>query len=317
MEQPIETGKQKQKKLKEGKYPFRFILEIKDVVKPIVIKRIQIIKTAGIAMVLVLAAGVIWYNFLKAPSGDELVDQMVMAAGGMDIWTNVNHGKFQRTHRLYSETGEQLSERVETFYFEKINGRVELMVDANRQGQDPVTIGKDKEGFWALQNKVFVNATDKARELGMMCESQWCQPNCDMTMAFYRFSMPFKLKDPGVIAENGGKKKLLDKEYQVINIEYEPEVGRDKWVFYANDKNLITKMEYHHKTDDGKVLPEEFFWTGHKEIAGLTISQKWTRYWSNGKILEEYSFSDFDFNTNLPREFYQRPTGLISAVTEE
>ena len=316
MKHQFETEEQQQKKLKEGKYPFGFLLEIRDVVKPIVIKRIQIIKATGVAIALVLVGGIVWYNFIKAPSGEELVDQMVMAAGGMDTWSSINHGTFKRTHRLYSETGEQLSERIETFYFEKINGIVELLVNANRPGQDPVTIGRDQEGFWALQNEVFVNAKDKARELGMMCDSQWCQPNCDMTMAFYRFSMPFKLKDPGVIAENGGKTKLLDTEYQIVNISYEPKVGRDKWVFYANDKNLIAKMEYHHKTDDGKALPEEFFWTDHQEIGGLMISQKWTRYWSNGKILEEYAFSDFDFNTNLPREFYQRPTGPISAVSE-
>ena len=314
MEQQFQTEQEKQKKLKEGKYPFKFLLEIRDMVKPIVIKRIQIIKATGIALLLVIAGVTIWYNFIKAPSGDELVDQMVMAAGGMDRWTNINHGKFKRTHRLFSETGKQLSERVETFYFEKINGKVELMVNANRPGQDPVTIGKDTEGFWAIQNKTFVNAKEKAKELGMMCESQWCQPNCDMTMAFYRFSMPFKLKDPGVNAENGGMNKVLDKDYQVLNISYDPKVGRDKWVFYANDKNLITKMEYHHKTDQGTAQPEEFYWTDHKEINGLMISQKWTRYWSNGQVLEEYSFSDFDFNTNLPAEFYQRPSGLISSL---
>ncbi len=313
MSQQIKDEKKKLEKSEEGKYPLRFLLELRDLIKPIVIKRIQIIQAAGITVLMVVAGTAVWYNFFKAPSGDHLVERMVAAAGGMETWNKIDHGKFTRTHHLYSETGEQLSERIEHFYFEKINGNVELMVDAKRPGQDPVTIGKDGEGFWAIQNKLFVDAKEKAKELGMMCESEWCQPNCDMTMAFYRFSMPFKLKDNGVIAENGGKSKLLDKEYQVLNIGYRPEVGKDKWVFYTNEKNLITKMEYHHKTDKGLALPEEFFWSDHKEIGGLIISQKWTRYWSNGKVLEEYSFSDFDFATELPESFHHRPENLLSS----
>ena len=314
MSHKSEIKNQNREKSKEGKYPFRFLLELRDVIKPIVIKRIQIIQAVSLTILIVAVGGVIWFNFFKAPSGDQLVDRMVLAAGGMDTWNKIDHGKFTRTHHLYSETGEQLSERIETFYFEKINGHVELMIEANRPGNDPVTIGKDDQGFWAVQNDVFIDAKNKAKELGMMCESQWCQPNCEMTMAFYRFSMPFKLKDDGVIAENGGKNKLLDKKYQVLNIGYTKEVGRDKWVFYADEKsNLITKMEYHHQTDAGNVLPEEFFWSDYKEIGGLMISQKWTRYWNNGKVLEEYSFADFDFDTELPGSFHKRPENLLSA----
>ncbi len=79
---------------------------------------------------------------------------------------------------------------------------------------------------------------------------------------------------------------MLDKKYQVLNIGYTKEVGRDKWVFYADEKsNLITKMEYHHQTDAGNVLPEEFFWSDYKEIGGLMISQKCTgtteKCWKN------------------------------------
>lgn len=312
MAQPIQ--KQEQEKLKEARFPVRFLLEIKDIVKPIVIKRIQIIKFTGLVVLLLLAGGVVWYTFLKAPSGEQLVEQMVSASGGMETWNNMDHGKFFRTHRLYAETGEQISERLETFYFEKINGHVELMAEAKRPGNDPITIGKDKEGFWAVQNDVFVNAKEKAKELGMMCDGKWCQPNCDMTMAFYRFSMPFKLKDDGVIVENGGKIKLLDQESQMVNVSYRPGVGKDKWVFFIDDKSkLITKMEYHHHNDQGKDLPEEFYWSDHKEVKGLMISHQWIRYWSNGKVLEEYVFSDFDFDTELPRYFYKRPDNLLSS----
>ena len=100
----------------------------------------------------------------------------------------------------------------------------------------------------------------------------------------------------------------------MLNIGNTKEVGRDKWVFYADEKsNLITKMEYHHQTDAGNVFLEEFFWCDYKEIGGLMISQKWTRYWNNGKVLEEYSFADFDFDIELPGSFHNRPENLLSA----
>jgi hypothetical protein len=313
MSQQIKGEKKKLEKLEEGKYPFRFLLEIKDLIKPIVIKRIQIIKAVGFTILVAMAGGVIWYHFFKAPSGDQLVERMVVAAGGMEAWNKIDHGKFTRIHRLFSETGEMAKERVESIYFEKINGNIQLMIEVKSPTGVPVTIGKDKEGFWAVENNTFVNAKEKAKELGMMCDSQWCQPNCEMTMAFYRFSMPFKLKDDGVIAENGGKDALLNREGHRLNISYRAGVGKDKWVFYADtENNLIMKMEYHHHTDHGNDLPEEFYWNDHKKVGDITVSTKWTRYWGNGKVLEEYTFSDFDFESKLPNQFYARPKDLLT-----
>jgi hypothetical protein len=297
---------------KEGRYPLTFLLEMKDIVAPIIIKRIQIVKAVTLVLLISASAFAVWYYFLKAPAGNKLVDQMVAAAGGMDTWNKINRGTFKRTHHLYSEAGDLLSERMETFYFEKNNGRVEFMVDANRPGNSMVTIGKDKEGFWAVENNRFVDARQKARELGMMCESEWCQPNCDMTMAFYRFSMPFKLKDDGVIAKNAGESIIDSKKSFVLDITYRPDVGKDRWIFHVDQKEkVIRKMEYHHHTDQGKDLPEEFYWTDHKEIGGLVISRKWTRYRSNGKVLEEYIFSDFDFKSELPLSFHKRRRNML------
>ena len=318
MEDKVQNREQPQVELqgKKGRARFLSYLNLKDVFDPIVINRIQIVKMVTIFLLVTVGGVSLWNKYFKAPTGTQLVDKMVAAAGNMETWNNIGHGKFTRTQRLYAQTGEKLSEKVENFYFEKKNGQIELLLEANRLGKTPITIGKDSEGFWATKDGIFVDARKTAKDLGMMCDSKWCQPNCDMTMAFYRFSMPFKLKDNGVVAENGGKIQLLDKTYQVVNIGYRPEVGKDKWVFYIDEKtHLIAKMEYIHKTDKGDALPEEFFWSDYKQVGGLSISQKWIRYWSNGKPLEETTFSDFDFNTNLPKDFHARPTDLIGSAT--
>ena len=320
MEQKFQKREQNQEELQANKGRSRFLsyLNLKDVFDPIVINRIQIVKSVGILLLVTVACVGVWNKYFKAPTGTQLVDKMVVAAGNMETWNNLGYGKFTRTQRLYAQTGEKLSEKVENLYFEKKNGEIELLIESNRPGKEPLVIGKDAEGFWALEDGKFVDARKTAKAMGMMCDSKWCQPNCDMKMAFYRFSMPFKLKDNGVVAENGGKTQLLDKTYQVVNIGYRPEVGKDKWVFYIDEKtHLIAKMEYIHKTDKGDALPEEFFWTDYKPVGGLNISQKWVRYWSNGKPLEETTFSDFDFQTTLPESFHTRPTHLMSATTSK
>ncbi len=319
MDQNIQNKKQNEELIQPKKGSSRFLsyLNLKDLFDPILVKRVQILKGVGILLLVGVASVTVWDKYFKAPTGTQLVDKMVEAAGNLDSWNKLEHGKFTRIQRLYDQTGEKLNEKVETIYFEKKNGDIELLTESNRPGQAPIVIGKDNEGFWALENGQFADPIKKGKDLGLMCASQWCQPNCGMKMAFYRFSMPFKLKDNGVIAENGGKTKVLDETYQVVNISYRPEVGKDKWVFYIDEKTkLIAKMEYHHKTDQGQALPEEFFWTDYKQESGLNISHKWVRYWSNGKPLEEITFSDFDFQTTLPKQFHERPNELISATTK-
>ena len=313
MSQQLKTQQDQKRKNPNLLLPLGFILDLKDTVSPIVIRRIQIVNAIIIVTVLTVGAYLAWDNLFRTPSGEDLVDQMIVAAGGMDTWESVKHGKFTRTHRLFNDQGDQLSEQKQTFYFDKTNDNVKLMIDAQRQGQPMLTLGKDTDGFWAIENELFVDPVAKAEEEGMMCDSKWCTPDCTMNMAFFRFSMPFKLTDNGVLAKNIGKKPLGSKGAHVVDITYEPEVGKDRWVFYANLQNkLIEKMEYHHHNDEGNDLPEEFYWSDHREVGGLMISHKWTRYWSNGKVLEEYTFANFDFESELPDHFDERPSELVA-----
>ncbi len=298
----------------KGRYPFKFLMEVRDLASPITIKRIQILKAVAVIAAVGVSAFFAWQKFVKAPDGQQLVAQMVDASGGLETWQSLERGQFTRTHQLFSNTGELISERTETFYFGKDeNNSLKYMLDIDAPQFENVTIAKDGGGFWASQEQSPVDPVETAKELGLMCDSKWCSPDCNMSMAFFRFSMPFKLMDNGVIPENGGKSNMDNAEFQVVNISYNPEVGRDKWVFHTNpETNLIHKMEYHHYNDDGVNKPEELYWSDYREVAGLQISHKWTRYWSNGQILEQYTFSNFDFESELPKAFFERPSYIAS-----
>ena len=214
---------------------------------------------------------------------------------------------------MYSDAGEQLSEQVETFFFRKTSEGVDLMIEAVDKTGKKVVISKDDEGFWATIESEPAQPKTTSGDLGMMCDSKFCQPNCKMQMAFFRFSMPFKLTDHGVIpnVSNITAFQLLDwnplenidleSDPLVLDISYIPTVGRDKWRFLVNpETNLIHKVEYYNKSDFGTYRPEEIYWSDHKTVDGITFSHKWTRFW--GK-------RESDGRAHLFRCFIQQSSG--------
>lgn len=314
-----------QKNQQESKesIPWYAGLEVKDLMSPITISRVRLMQY-GVALLIVATTGYYaWDNFLRQPTGFELVDKMVDAAGGMEAWNNVKEGQFTRTQYLYGQNGEQLSEIAQTFYFRKDNGNVQLKVKSQTKDGDVVQISKDDTGYWATKADLPADPKLTSGDLGMMCDSKWCNPDCAASMAFYKFSMPFKLTDNGVRPDNGTMtdftminfdplKEVFGIELQplVLDVGYKPTVGKDRWKFYVHpETNLIYKIDYLNKADWGEYRPEEMIWTDHRTVAGITFSHQWHRYWGNGQIMEKYVFSDVDFTTALGADFFNRPDG--------
>ena len=69
-------------------------LRVKDLVSPLTIRRIRVLQFGVIVLVAGFTGYYVWDNYLSAPSGEELVQEMVMAAGGMEAWSNVTSGQF-------------------------------------------------------------------------------------------------------------------------------------------------------------------------------------------------------------------------------
>lgn len=295
---------------KKQKAPWWAGLAVKDLVKPITLRRIWLLQAGIVAVILAAGGYFAWQNYFSPPNGEEMVAEMVAAAGGMEKWNNLREGQFQRTHNLYSQSGDLLETKRETFFFQKTSEGLKLQVKSMTNDGEEVWIGKDKDGYWASKDRKAVDPELTARGLGMMCDSKWCEPLCASSMAFYRFSMPFKLTDHGVIPQFVGTVPFDGQEAQVLDITFDPEVGKDRWVFYVSPEDkLIRKLEYHNNADSGEVRPEEIFWSDHREEGGITFSHKWTRYWSNGAVMEEYIFSDVDFESKLVDNFFERPEG--------
>lgn len=324
MKQKVKPSVQpKTQEEKKSGVPWLFTLEVKDLIQPITVRRVRLLQLGILLTTIALAGYFAWDNFFRAPTGTELVNEMVEAAGGMETWNKIQTGQFTRTRNLYDDTGKQLSQRAETFYFQKTDNGPRLMVQSIDSEGKEAWVGEDAEGFWATKADLPADPKTTSGDLGMMCDSKFCQPSCASSMAFYRFSMPFKLTDAGVQPNVGDGSVFaisdwnpleflqLQLEPLILDVSYAPEVGKDKWRFLVDPTDkLIHKVEYYNKSDFGEIRPEETYWSDHKLVDGLNVSHKWTRFWGNGKVMEEHIFSDMDFNNNLNDAFFNRPEGL-------
>jgi hypothetical protein len=307
----------KKKKGEDKKSPWWFGLQVKDLVNPIIVKRVQILYVGVLLILLSYVGYLTWDNYLREPTGVEFVNEIVDAAGGMENWNKIKFGEFSRVHNLYADDGTLLRTVDETFFFKKTNYGVKLQIKSVGDDGSVVWVGKDADGYWASRDGNKTDPKDTAREEGMMCDSKFCEPLCASSMAFYRFSMPFKLKDPGIqpsLASTGFNLFNLKwfknsvNETTLLDISYAPEVGRDHWRFYVDPQDrLIHKIEYYNKSDIGESRPEEIYWTDHRMESGITFSHHWIRYWPNGKIMDEYIYSNVDFETEISDAFFERP----------
>ena len=295
----------------EGNIPLSHKMEVKDLVNPITLRRVRILQFSAVMLIALAGASYYWYYYVKQPSGAVVVQEWIDAAGGMEAWNKINNGTFQREHIMYSENGEVLTRKMETFFFEKVNGVYGLLTHYNTSTGTDLWMGKDKEGYWATLNDLPTDPKKAGKDLGFMCDSKWCTPDCRMKMTMYRFSMPFNLVGDGVIPSLSGISKVDDQATNVLEVSYRPTTGNDRWVLYADQQsNLISKIEYHHKSDHGNNYPEEMYWSDYREIDGVQLPHSWKRYWTNGKTLEEYTYSNFSFNSSLPEKFETRPADL-------
>ncbi|MBA3648694.1 MAG: hypothetical protein H0W62_09105 [Chitinophagales bacterium] len=283
-------------------------LEVKDLVKPIVLRRVRIAQVAAVLILLVIAGGYFWVQFMKPPTGSQLVTGMIKASGGKDAWNTIHDGNFVRTHLLYNEKGTVIKKEYETYFFKNTSSGHELMIKSVTDDGANVVVSRDGDGYWATEDNHIVDAHAEAKKFEFMCHEDQCVPLCKCEMALYRFSLPFKLTDPGVQPKFAGTTTLNGEKALMLDVTFDAKTGSDRWVFYVNPhNNLIRKIE-HYSSLESNEQPEEIFWSDYKREGPITISHSNKIYRSNGKLLEEYIISDVHFNSSISDKFFYRPS---------
>ncbi len=92
----------------------------------------------------------------------------------------------------------------------------------------------------------------------------------------YLYGLPMKLKDDGtIINEIVQRKRFKGKEYLVVEVSYDPEVGSDVWFFYFDPESYRMEVYQFFKTDKkGKLKPdfgEYILLSGNHELNKIQI----------------------------------------------
>ncbi|WP_396591031.1 DUF6503 family protein [Allomuricauda sp. R78024] len=97
----------------------------------------------------------------------------------------------------------------------------------------------------------------------------------------YLYGLPMKIKDPGTILDGTVRTKTFKgKEYLVLKVNYEEEVGKDVWYFYFDPKTYAMEVyQFYH--DESKNDGEYILLEGLEEINGIKMPK--TRAWYYNK----------------------------------
>lgn len=97
----------------------------------------------------------------------------------------------------------------------------------------------------------------------------------------YLYGLPMKLQDKGTLVhEKVERKTFKSKEYLVLKVDYNPEVGKDTWYFYF-DPNTFAMEVYQFYHDESKNDGEYILLSGMEEINGIKMPK--TRKWYYNK----------------------------------
>ncbi len=281
---------------------------VKDLVKPITLRRVRLIQIMAFIAAVAITGVFLWLKYLQPPSGEKLVAEMIQAAGGMDAWKQIHQGSFLRTHKMYDEKGNIIKQDDETFYFMNNDQGHQLMIKSHSMNGDDVVIGQDANNhYWGSLNGESGDAHAIAKKMEYMCHDDECVPLCSSEMAFYRFSMPFNLIDPGVIPKYTGTATLNGKKAMLLDVTFDPKIGKDRWVFYVDPSSKLIRKIEHYSSLESNEQPEEIYWSDFKPENNVTIAHSNKYYRSNGRILEEYQISNVNFNPAFTNKFFNSP----------
>lgn len=97
----------------------------------------------------------------------------------------------------------------------------------------------------------------------------------------YLYGLPMKLNDPGTNLDPKTKKKTFEgKEYLVLKVTYDAEIGKDTWYFYFDPTTYAMEVyQFYH--DENKNDGEYIILKGLETIEGIKMPK--TRAWYMNK----------------------------------
>ncbi len=122
----------------------------------------------------------------------------------------------------------------------------------------------------------------EAEEYGLTCERAKMYRN----YYTYLYGLPMKLKDPGTkLSPEVEFRNFKGKDYSVLRVDYDAEVGTDIWYFYFDPKTHAMEIYQFYRSDENgqpkKNTGEYILLSGEEEIGEIRMPK--TRAWYYNK----------------------------------
>jgi len=99
----------------------------------------------------------------------------------------------------------------------------------------------------------------------------------------YLYGLPMKLKDAGTIVNPLVEtKEFKGKTYLVLQVDYDEQVGKDRWYFYFDPQTYAMEVyQFYH--DESKNDGEYILLSGLEDINGIKMPKKRAWYYNKGE----------------------------------
>ncbi len=206
-------------------------------------------------------------------TGEQLLDKAIAYHDPNGVWETFN-GELHIT-MLTPNKGKRVSEIT-------LNLPKEYYKSEVTKGENTITSTIEK-GKCSLKLNGNSNISKKQKDsLRITCERATFMKN----YYSYLYGLPMKLKDPGtIITSKTESKSFKGKEYLVLKVTYEKEVGKDTWYFYFNPETYALEVyQFYH--DETKNDGEYILLTGESIVNGIKMPKNRAWYYNkNDKYL--------------------------------
>lgn len=138
---------------------------------------------------------------------------------------------------------------------------------------------------YALNNSEKISEEDK-KKYALNCE----RANLYKNYYTYLYGLPMKLKDPGTLINSRVEDRTFKgKNYFVLKVTYDENVGSDIWYFYFNPKTFAMEIYQFYKTDENGYQKndsgEYIILTKEKTINGIKMPKNRAWYYNKNDEL--------------------------------
>ena len=198
----------------------------------------------------------------------ELLDRAIAFHDPNGIWNTFN-GNF----KVLMETPNS-SDRLSTLSMNHSEQKFKLKVEKDNVSYSYIF---DKDTCSTTLNGSEEISDEDRKKYRLTCERGKMMRN----YYTYLYGLPMKLKDPGTILDpEVNTNTFKGKEYLVLKVNYDEEVGKDVWYFYFNPSTYAMEVyQFYHdesKNDGEYILLKEL-----EEIQGIKMPKIRAWYYNN------------------------------------